>query len=221
MCNSGSNSGSDGGNNNCMCNSGSDGGNNNCMCNGNSDGGGNNNCTCNGNSDGGGNNNCMCNGSSDGGGNNNCVCSTNGGGSGNNNCGNNPASAELDIDWNNPGTTKPFKSLTATGLDLDVSNSSIGSDHEIEMPSQTINIKSLGTDVSIAGAGSDMTLFAVNRGNGREIDNFGSFADFEAALSADLNGNTTALRLTARPSQGTRRRAARRSANAPPHLNPC
>jgi hypothetical protein len=42
-----------------------------------------------------------------------------------------------------------------------------------------------------------MTLFAINRGNGREIDNFGSFADFEGALSADLNGTTTALRLTA------------------------
>jgi hypothetical protein len=124
---------------------------------------------------------------------NNCNSS----GDGNNNCVNNAATAELDIDWNNPGTTKPFKSLTATGLDLDVTNSSIGNDHEIEMPSQTIDIKSLATDVSIAGAGSGMTLFAINRGNGRETDNFGSFADFEAALSADLNGTTTALRLTA------------------------
>jgi hypothetical protein len=121
----------------------------------------------------------------------------NGSGDGDNNCVNDAASAELDIDWNNPGTTKPFKSLTATGLDLDVTNSSIGSDHEIEMPSQTIDIKSLATDVSIAGAGSGMTLFAINRGKGRETDNFGSFADFEAALSADLNGTTTALRLTA------------------------
>jgi hypothetical protein len=65
------------------------------------------------------------------------------------------------------------------------------------MPSQTIDIKSLATDVSIAGATSGMTLFAINRGNGGEIDNFGSFVDFEAALSADLNGTTTATRLTA------------------------
>ena len=182
-----------GGNNGNNCNS--DGDNNNCMCNANSGGSGSNNCMCNG--DGGdGNNNCMCNG--DGGdGNNNCMCNGNSGGSGNNNCVNSAATAELDIDWSNPGTTKPFKSLTATGLDLDVTNSSIGGDHEIEMPSQTIDIKSLGADVSIAGAGSGMTLFAINRGNGRETDSFGSFADFEAALSADLNGTTTAQRLTA------------------------
>jgi hypothetical protein len=115
-----------------------------------------------------------------------------------NNCVNNAVTtAELDIDWNNPGTTKPFKSLTATGLDLDVTNSSIGGDHEIETPSQTIDIKSLATDVSLAGTGSGMTLFVINRSNGRENDSFGSFADFEAALSADLNGTTTALRLTA------------------------
>jgi hypothetical protein len=179
-----------GGNDNNNCNSSGDGGSNNCMCPDNS-GGGSNNCMCPDNSGGSGNNNCMCNGSSGGDGNNNCMCTGN-------SCVNNAvATAELDIDWNNPGTTKPFKSLTATGLDLDVTSSSIGGDHEIEMPSKTIDIKSLAADVSIAGAGSGMTLFAINRGNGRETDSFGSFADFEAALSADLNGTTTALRLTA------------------------
>ena len=182
---------SDGGSNNCMCpDSSGDGGSNNCMCPDNSGGSGNDNCMCNG--DGGdGNNNCMCMGDSGGDGNNNCMCTGN-------NCVNNAvATAELDIDWIAPGTTKPFKSLAATGLDLDVTNSSIGGDHEIEMPSKTIDIKSLAADVSIAGTGSGMTLFAINRGNGRETDSFGSFADFEAALSADLNGTTTALRLTA------------------------
>jgi hypothetical protein len=185
-----------GGNDN-NCNSGGDGS-NNCMCNGNSGGSGSNNCMCPDNSGGSGSNNCMCPDNSGGGGNDNCMCNgDSSGGDGNNNCVKNATTAELDIDWNNPGTTKPFKSLAATGLDLDVTNSSIGSDHKIEMPSQTIDIKALAADVSIAGAGSGMTLFAINRGNGRETDNFGSFADFEAALSADLNGTTTALRLTA------------------------
>jgi len=187
---------SGGGSNNCMCPNNGGGGSNNCMCP--DDNGGGNNCMCNGDGGGDGNNNCMCNGDGGGDGNNNCMCNGDSGGSGNNNCVNNaPTSAELDIDWSNPGTAKPFKSLTATSLDLDVTNSSIGGDHEIEMPSQTIDIKSLATDVSIAGAGSGMTLFAINRGNGRETDSFGSFADFEAALAADLNGTTTALRLTA------------------------
>ena len=185
------------GNNNCVCNGNSGGsGNDNCMCNGNSGGSGNDNCMCNGNSGGSGNDNCMCNGNSGGSGNDNCMCNGNSGGSGSNNCVN-ATSAELDIDWSNPGAAKPFKALSTSGLDLDATNSSIGNDHEIEMPLQKLDIKSLGTDVSIAGAASGMTLFAINRGNGREIDNFDSFADFEGALSADLNGTTTALRLTA------------------------
>jgi hypothetical protein len=202
------NSGS-GNNNNCMCNGNSGGsGSNNCMCNGDGMGdgnGGNNNCMCNGDGmgDGGGNNNCMCNGdgNGDGGGNNNCTCNGNSGGSGDNNCpnngANNAASAELDIDWGNSGTTKPFKSLTASKLDLDVTNGSIGSNHEIETNPQNIDLESLATDVSIMGAGSGMTLFSITGQHGRETRNFGSFADFEAALAADLDGTTTALRLTA------------------------
>jgi hypothetical protein len=202
MGNNGNNCDGGDGNNNCMCNGNSGGsGSNNCMCNGNSDGSGGNNCTCNGNSGGSGGNNCTCNG--DGNDGNNCTCNGDGNGDGNgngnggNNCTNNPVNAELDIDWSNPGSTEPFKTLAATGLALNVTNASIGSDHEIDTPSQTIDIKSLATDVSITGAGSGMTLFAINRGNGGETDNFGSFTDFEAALSADLNGTRTASRLTA------------------------
>jgi hypothetical protein len=173
-------------------------GNNNCLCNGNSGGSGNNNCMCNGDGNGdGGGNNCMCNGDGVGGANNNCMCNGNSGGSGNNNCPNNATSAELDIDWGNAGTTKPFKTLTATSLDLDVTNAGIGSNHEIETNPLNINLESLATDVSIMGAGSGMTLFSITGQHGRETRNFGSFADFEAGLAADLNGTTTALRLTA------------------------
>jgi hypothetical protein len=197
------NSGS-GNNNNCMCNGNSDG-NNNCMCNGNSGGSGSNNCMCNGDGMDDGNGNCMCNGDGmgDGNGNNNCMCSGNGSGDGdgNNNCpntgANNVASAELDIDWGNSGATKPFKSLSASKLDLDVTNGSIGSNHEIETNPQNIDLESLATDVSIMGAASGMTLFSITGQHGRETRNFGSFTDFEAALAADLDGTTTALRLTA------------------------
>jgi hypothetical protein len=218
MCNP--NSGGSG-SNNCMCPDNSGGGNNNCMCNGDGmgDGNGNNNCMCPDNSgsgsnncmcpdnSGGGNNNCMCNGDGmgDGNGNNNCMCNPNSGGSGDNNCPNaggknaadNAVSAELDIDWGNSGTTKPFKSLTAAKLDLDVTNGSIGSNHIIETNPKNIDLESLATDVSLMGAGTGMTLFSITGQHGQETRNFGSFADFEAALAADLDGTTTALRLTA------------------------
>ena len=141
--------------------------------------GGNDNCD--------GNNNCMCNGDGMDDGNGNCP----------NNGANTAASAELDIDWGNTGTTKPFKTLTATKLDLDVANAAIGSHHEIETNPQNIDLESLATDVALMGAGSGMTLFSITGQHGRETRNFGSFADFEAALAADLDGSTTALRLTA------------------------
>jgi hypothetical protein len=187
---------SDGGNNNCMCNGNSgDGGNNNCMCNGNSSDGGNNNCTCNGNSSDGGNNNCTCNGNSSDGGNNNCTCNGNSSDGGNNNCINVQA-AQLDIDWGNSGTATPFKTLAPTGLDLDRSNASIGSNHEIETDQGNINIESVAVDVSITGSSSGMDLFSITRQRAQATDSFGSFADFEAALAADLDGTTMALRLT-------------------------
>jgi hypothetical protein len=113
---------------------------------------------------------------------------------GNNNSG---KGAQMDIDWGNSGTTTPFKALTATDLDLDVKNGSIGSKHRIQVDPQDVDIEQLSSDVMIVGATSGMTLFAITGQHGRMTENFQSFADFEKALAADLNGTTTALRLTA------------------------
>lgn len=105
--------------------------------------------------------------------------------------------AQMDIDWGNSGTATPFKMLSATSLDLDVNNSSIGSKHRIQVDPQDVDIEQLPSDVMIVGATSGMTLFAITGRHGRMTDNFQSFADFEKALATDLNGSTTALRLTA------------------------
>jgi hypothetical protein len=103
----------------------------------------------------------------------------------------------MDIDWGNSGTTAPFKALDATHLELDASNSSIGDHHRIQVDPRDIDITSLASDPSIVGAASGMTLFAITGQHGRGTENFYSFADFEAALAMDLDGKTTALRLTA------------------------
>jgi hypothetical protein len=204
------------GSNNCTCNSSGDGndgsgnGGNNCMCHGHIGGSGSNNCTCNSSGDGNGGsgnggNSCMCNGNSGGSGSNNCTCNSsgdddgggNGGGGGNGNCSNNAKSAQMDIDWGNAGTTAPFKALTAADLDLDVTNANIGGKHEIQTNPQTIDLKDFPADGLIAGSVPGMTVFAITGQHGRATSNFSSFADFEAALAADLNGSTSALRLTA------------------------
>ena len=92
------------------------------------------------------------------------------------------------MDWGSSGTGKPFKTLTAAELDLDVTNAAIGSHHQIETNPQNIDIESLATDLSIMGASSDMTLFSITGQHGGETRNFSSFADFEAALVVDLDG---------------------------------
>ena len=104
--------------------------------------------------------------------------------------------AQMDIDWGNSGTTAPFKALDATHLDLDVANASIGGHHRIQVDPQDIDITALASDPSIVAA-SGVTQFAITGRHGRATDNFSSFADFEAALAKDLDGTTTALRLTA------------------------
>jgi hypothetical protein len=103
----------------------------------------------------------------------------------------------MDIDWGKSGTTAPFRALDSTHLDLDVSNTSIGSHHRIQVDPQDIDITQLAADPSIVSAASAMTQFQITGQHGRATDNFSNFGDFEAALSKDLDGTTTALRLTA------------------------
>jgi hypothetical protein len=105
--------------------------------------------------------------------------------------------AQMDIDWGKSGTTAPFKALDATHLELDVSNAGIGSHHRIQVDPKEIDITALAGDPSIVAAASGDTQFAITGQHGRATNNFSTFADFEAALAADLNGTTTALRLTA------------------------
>jgi hypothetical protein len=105
--------------------------------------------------------------------------------------------AQMDIDWGNSGTTAPFKAMDAMHLDLDAANASIGGHHRIQVDPRDIDITALASDPSIVSAASGGTQFAITGQHGRATDNFSAFADFEAALSKDLDGTTTALRLTA------------------------
>jgi hypothetical protein len=118
-------------------------------------------------------------------------------GDGDNGNGGSANAAELDIDWGDSGTASPFKALDATHLDLDAANPSIGDHHQIQVDSQELDIEKLAGDPSLVASTSAMTLFAITARDGRATVNFQSFADFEAALAADLNGTTMALRMTA------------------------
>ncbi len=106
-------------------------------------------------------------------------------------------SAELEIDWGKTGTTLPFKVLDATHLDLDIANASIGEHHTIEAEPAEIDLKTLATDPSIVPDAAATALFAIGHSQSQRIENFNSFADFQATLATQLNGSVTALRLVA------------------------
>ncbi len=106
-------------------------------------------------------------------------------------------SAELQIDWGKAGATAPFKAISATHIDLDIANTSIGEHHKIEAMDQEIDLTTLATDPSIVPDASSTALFAIAHAAGNKVDNFNGYADFEAALATALNGTVTALRMTA------------------------
>jgi hypothetical protein len=106
-------------------------------------------------------------------------------------------SAELEIDWGQAGATAPFKTVDATRLDLDIANASIGEHHKIEAEPKEFDLKTLATDPSIVPDASTTALFAIGHSTSHKVDNFNSFADFEAALATGLNGTVTALRMVA------------------------
>jgi hypothetical protein len=106
------------------------------------------------------------------------------------------AGAKLEIEWGDAGAAAPFKALDATHLDLDIANPSISANHKIEIDSQNIDLTALAGDPSIVADTQRMNLFAIAHQQSHTIDNFNTFADFEARLATDLNGTVTALKLT-------------------------
>ena len=94
-----------------------------------------------------------------------------------------------EVDWGNAGTAAPFRTQDAAHLDIDVTNG-IGGHRGIQMD---------GTRIDVYGSrGARDDAVRHHRTARRPTENFQSFADFEAALGADLKGTTTAVRITAK-----------------------
>jgi hypothetical protein len=100
----------------------------------------------------------------------------------------------LSIGWGFSGTTTPFLSLDATGISVDLTNTSIGARHHVFSDWQRIDLLTPPTSLTIVPA-SDPVLFGIaKRGN---IELFTSFADLVAAITTHLNAGDAAVSLTA------------------------
>ncbi len=106
--------------------------------------------------------------------------------------------AVLSIDWGSAGTTTPFASIAAAKLDLDRSNGAIGARHVIAIGAQSIDLVALAADTLIVpDTASTTVVYSIGHAASATVDNFDGFADFSAALGADLNGTVHATTLTA------------------------
>jgi hypothetical protein len=104
---------------------------------------------------------------------------------------------KLEIEWGDAGTTMPFKVLDSGHLDLNIANTSISGDHQVETNGQEIDLTTLASDPSLVANTTGTDLFVIAHQKSLMVSNFNMFGDFETALAAALNGTPTALKMTA------------------------
>lgn len=109
--------------------------------------------------------------------------------------------ATLDVRWAAPGVTSPFATLTGTELLISQSTLQAASQEQITLPSvPPINPSTLSSGLQLvpdSSANAPAQGFAIVHWSNWSIDTFGSFDDLVTALSTDLNGTITALRVVA------------------------
>jgi len=104
--------------------------------------------------------------------------------------------AELVVNWG-AGTPTPFNAYSSSEIDLLIHNSSIGTQHTIQVGSQTIDFATLASDALIEpSTTSTSVVYAIGHTSTSTIDNYDTFTDFIAALQSALNGTTLATSMS-------------------------
>jgi hypothetical protein len=103
--------------------------------------------------------------------------------------------AVLGIGWGSAGTAAPFSSMNASGLVLDVANSSIGERHWLVAGMRRIDLTALPTPPTLAPPAAGRALYGISVGT--DIRLFTQFAEFGTELAAQLGAGRRALALTA------------------------
>jgi len=104
--------------------------------------------------------------------------------------------ATLVVNWG-AGTPTPFNAYSSSEIDLLIHNSSIGTQHTIQVGSQTIDFTTLSSDALIVpSTTSTSVVYAIGHTSTSTIDNYNTFADFITALQSALNGSTLATSMS-------------------------
>lgn len=105
--------------------------------------------------------------------------------------------AELVVDYGT-GTAAPFVTYSSTEIEVNASNSAIGTRHVIQVGAESINIVGLASNPLIeASSTSSYLLFAIAHTVTGTVENFNTYAAFITALESELTGSVLVTRVSA------------------------
>jgi putative surface-exposed virulence protein len=103
--------------------------------------------------------------------------------------------AEMVVDFGS-GTPAPFTSYDTSQMVVDITNSSIGPRHEIQIGSQVISTSGMSSDVTITPNSSTL-MFAIAHTVSGTVENFNEYSNFITQLQTELNGSVLVTGVTA------------------------
>jgi hypothetical protein len=108
----------------------------------------------------------------------------------------------FDARWASPGTTAPFATLTDSELALSQAKLQASSQSSVRIGWVTVGASTLSGGLQLVPdtTGTAPQSFAIVHVQTQTIDSFGTFDDFTAALTTDLNGTTGVLQVMAQGS---------------------
>jgi hypothetical protein len=109
------------------------------------------------------------------------------------------AAAIFEVRWAAPGDLMPFSTLTSTQLSLGQTALQASAQSVIRIAFETIDPSTLAAGVQLVpDPSATHPSFAIGHVQSWRVDNFDTFTNFAAALTADLTGTTSVLQLAAR-----------------------
>ncbi len=104
--------------------------------------------------------------------------------------------AELGIGWKEAGTARPFLSMSAEGVVIDIGNPDLGQRHHLKVGDRILDITRFDQPLAVKPASGDRKLYAIGQGDSVEVfREFGAFAD---ALAAKIAGGAKVRAMHAR-----------------------
>ena len=105
---------------------------------------------------------------------------------------------QMLVNWANGGAANAFAGLTSTSTVLNLDLTGVGAVHLLQMGPVRVNLLSLSAAPQItADAMASDTAYVIGHAHAHRAENYRAFADFMAALAADLSGTQTVLGMAA------------------------